>query len=146
MSDFIKTLILVVIGGSLLKLVVPKSSLGKSVVFVISLFVAIGVIGAFLTLPDQISAEDFPDEETASSVADFEQYYKQNIEISIKSQIESLFYAEKNVYPEDISIQSHFEDGTMCIDAVLIQTDIHDEDFLETLKQTCGMDCIDYDE
>ena len=99
-----------------------------------------------MTLPDQISAEDFSVEETASSVADFEQYYKQNIEISIKSQIESLFYAEKNVYPEDISIQSHFEDGTMYIDAVLIQTDIHDEDLLETLKQTCGMDCIDYDE
>lgn len=141
MQGFLNSLIMLIIGGSLIGLIAPNEKLGKGVKFTVSLFITIGILCAFFGMADQT---DFvlPDK----IELDVSEPYTESVRLCVAAEVKKQVYLYSGVYPDVVNVQCEYADNTVNVTEVKIQIPSKKDGLLEHVKKNCGLDCVYYEE
>lgn len=142
MQEFIKSLIVLVIGGSLIGLLVPNEKIGKGVRFTISLFVTIGIITSFTSISQSIEYDKPP----SLSIEDIESPYVEGVKLSVQSEVENYFKIYTGEFADEVTVNCRSTENKVNIENVIIKTRLRKDGLLEYIKKSCGLDCVEYEE
>lgn len=141
MQDLLSNLLVLIVGGSLLGLIVPNEKSGKGVKFILSVFVTVGVLSAFLGISD-IPAQKLPAVQTELNLPD---PYTEGIRLAVAAEIKNCIYLYTGVYPDAVNVECEYADNSVNVTQVTIQTSLRKDGLLEYVKKNCGLDCVNYE-